>query len=499
MTYKRILLFALFSVVCLLASADVLKINSLKCNTMDLTASTNARLDFNNVPCAVVKVTLHSPGVAFEGNVVGEPVFRTNEYWVYLTDGTKFLNIKYPSAKSLMVKFADYGFESVKSKNTYVLDIDVLREKAGGQSFRDVAFNVNPPEAVLVVNNRLVSTTDGRAVISVSADGENTFLLSAKGYKSVAGVIGADSVIEVKLTEPRDIDAVNSIETEANQDYKKKNYAQALEKYIDICSDSRAMGRIHSMYKNGDGVEPDPAEGFRWVKLAAENGDSFWQYQLAWYFEKGEGTAVDSLQAFGWYEKSANAGYWSAAVTLGDKYFDGIGVHKDYKKALQWYYKAGKDPRALLRRGMIYYHGGAGVETDYESALDCFLKNEVDYTGKSQFYVAYMYENGLGVKKDLKEAAKWYRNSLENKNMDAAVNLALLYLQGKGVSKDYDEALRLLKKAAHENNAVAYAWLGKCYLEGKGVKKNKSFAKNWFDKAVDGGVDWAAEYLEKLK
>lgn len=466
---------------------------------MDLTASTNARLDFNNVPCAVVKVTLHSPGVAFEGNVVGEPVFRTNEYWVYLTDGTKFLNIKYPSAKSLMVKFADYGFESVKSKNTYVPDIDVLREKAGGQSFRDVAFNVNPPEAVLVVNNRLVSTTDGRAVISVSADGESTYLLSAKGHKSVCGVIGSDSVIEVKLSEPRDMAAVNSIEFEANQEYEKKNYAQALEKYIDICSDSRAMGRIHALYMRGDGVQHDEAEGFRWLKLAAENGDSFWQLQLARCFEEGKGTAVDSLQAFGWYEKSANAGDWYAAETLGDKYFDGIGVHKDYKKALQWYYKAGKLTKALLRQGMIYYHGGAGVETDYEKALDCFKKNEYDYTGKSQYYIAYMYANGLGVKKDIKEAVRWYRASVECQNMDAAINLALLYMQGMGVSKDYDEALRLLKKAAHENNAVAYAWLGKCYLEGKGVKKNKSFAKNWFDKAVDGGVDWAAEYLEKLK
>ncbi|MCM1021423.1 MAG: hypothetical protein NC343_04165 [Muribaculum sp.] len=81
------------------------------------------RLDANNEICALVKVVLPKRDVQFEGNIVGEPIFKTNEYWVYVTPGTKMLNIKVPDHYPLMVNFVEAGLGPLTSKSIYYLVI----------------------------------------------------------------------------------------------------------------------------------------------------------------------------------------------------------------------------------------------------------------------------------------------------------------------------------------------------------------------------------------
>ena len=67
------------------------------------------RTDFNNEICALVKVQLPIAGTGFEGNLIGDTPFKINEYWVYLTPGTKMLHIKAPGYYPLMADFRELG------------------------------------------------------------------------------------------------------------------------------------------------------------------------------------------------------------------------------------------------------------------------------------------------------------------------------------------------------------------------------------------------------
>ena len=119
---KQILLFAIMILTALGATAQEMRVRSMRMEPMDLTAATSQRKDLNGVPCAVVKVRMPR-GAAFEGSVIGTPDYRTGEYWVYVTAGSKFLRVKHESALPLHISFADHGVAPLESKATYVLDI----------------------------------------------------------------------------------------------------------------------------------------------------------------------------------------------------------------------------------------------------------------------------------------------------------------------------------------------------------------------------------------
>lgn len=117
-------------ILCLLASAfDVsgqkLTVEKMEVADGDLTASVHQRLDKNGNPCGLVKVQLPADGAKFEGNVLGDVVYKTGEYWVYMSEGSYMLNIKHPNYHPLMVNFRDYNIRKVERKTTYVLTLQM--------------------------------------------------------------------------------------------------------------------------------------------------------------------------------------------------------------------------------------------------------------------------------------------------------------------------------------------------------------------------------------
>ena len=114
---ESILLFSLLAVFCS-ARAQELKVKSFQMLERDLIGRTHERLDSNDEPCAVIRVT--GPKIKemrFEGNVVGEVIYSTGEAIVYMPDRARSLTIK--SENYGTVKF-DFP-ERVKMKVAYHL------------------------------------------------------------------------------------------------------------------------------------------------------------------------------------------------------------------------------------------------------------------------------------------------------------------------------------------------------------------------------------------
>ena len=76
--------------------AQELIVKNFRESDHDLAARTQSRKDINDNYCALLKVQLVASGAQFDGNVIGKVPFKNNEYWVYMSQGSKRLKIYHP-------------------------------------------------------------------------------------------------------------------------------------------------------------------------------------------------------------------------------------------------------------------------------------------------------------------------------------------------------------------------------------------------------------------
>ena len=437
------------------AMAQQLKVNSFGANTIDLTASTQMRRDANNEPCALVKVVLCAPDATFEGNIVGDTRLHTNEYWVYMTGGSKFLNVKVPVAKPLLVRFPDYGVDGLMPKTTYVLDLELPQQPAQSVAAQQQVFiNFSPATAMVVVNGKMLDTSGGTASTTLPADKEYSYMVAAKGYESSEGTFRLKSTAPTRLniqlypeaTQPAPQPTVAStpvstatttpvttpqptvdpaaIRREAQKAYNDKNYTRCMELCLQISNDPWAQFKIGYMYDVGKGIQQDYKE------------------------------------AANWYRKAADKNYTTAQYNLGYLYQYGQGVQQDYKEAMYWYRKAAEqnDADSQFKLGYMYYHG-KGVQQNYKEAVYWFRKAAEQNDADSQNYLGERYYYGEGVTKNYREAAYWYRKAAEQDHKNAMYNYGYSLYYGQGVAENRQEAYKWLKKAADKGNASAQKFI----------------------------------------
>ncbi len=80
--------------------------------------------------------------------------------------------------------------------------------------------------------------------------------------------------------------------------------------------DPNAQFLLATKYYNGNDVEQNIPEAFKWFKIASENGNPQAQYNLAVMYEEGEGVNANIEEAIKWYQKSAEQGYQDSIEAL---------------------------------------------------------------------------------------------------------------------------------------------------------------------------------------
>lgn len=129
---KRILFLILSLLLSFGASAQKLSVESFSLAATDISAQTQPRKDLNDEPCALVKVQFVGDILNVKGNVILPLLKKDYETWVYLTHGSRQMQVTAKNYLPLMIKFADYGVESVEKNRTYVL---VLSQTAPSSPF----------------------------------------------------------------------------------------------------------------------------------------------------------------------------------------------------------------------------------------------------------------------------------------------------------------------------------------------------------------------------
>lgn len=132
-----------------------------------------------------------------------------------------------------------------------------------------------------------------------------------------------------------------------------------------------ALGNIYST--GGNGIEQDEEKAFIFYQLAAEQGMSNAQYNLAAAYSVGRGVAQNFSKTEYWYSKCGEQEPTADAVTpvlcrhfLGNMYYQGDEIAQNYKKAMFWFKKASefKSQDSMANVGIMYANG-EGVMQDY--------------------------------------------------------------------------------------------------------------------------------------
>jgi len=116
--------------------------------------------------------------------------------------------------------------------------------------------------------------------------------------------------------------------------------------------DARAQFFMGERYLLGKGVKVDKAEAVKWLRKAADQGDSAYpgptfprssSTAKIWLGDRyfyGDGVSMDKAEGARWYRKAADQGDDMAQHLLGACYANGDGVPMDKAEAMKWFQKA---------------------------------------------------------------------------------------------------------------------------------------------------------------
>jgi TPR repeat protein len=106
------------------------------------------------------------------------------------------------------------------------------------------------------------------------------------------------------------------------------------------------------MYYDGQGVDKNMKEAFKWFKRAAS-----WKllnfpkalYYVGFMYANGQGVDKNMEKAFKWYKRAAAMDDGDSMYEVAYMYANGQGVKKDTDKALKWLNRAKRHPDATYK------------------------------------------------------------------------------------------------------------------------------------------------------
>ena len=124
---RKVILCLLCCCAAVVAGAQELKVEAFQRMDRDLFARTNERRDLNDVPCAVVRVSVSNANdYSFEGNIIGDVVYKPGEALVYMTQGSRNLTIKSDKFGSLKYEFT----QRLEKQVVYKLSMKLITSEA---------------------------------------------------------------------------------------------------------------------------------------------------------------------------------------------------------------------------------------------------------------------------------------------------------------------------------------------------------------------------------
>lgn len=126
------------------------------------------------------------------------------------------------------------------------------------------------------------------------------------------------------------------------------------------------------------GSKPDYAQAAKWLRTAAEMGDSSAQGNLGFLYWTGRGVPRDPVVAVNWFRKAAEGGDPQAMRCLGVACDKGLGVKRNPREAIRWLRRAAEagDAQAQAGVGRACYEGWNTPKNNAEALFWLTLATE---------------------------------------------------------------------------------------------------------------------------
>lgn len=492
---KRFCLFTIVVIYACCVFPQDIEVKKFEPLEKDQTAALSPRNDINDVTCGLIKVQIEEEGVEFEGNIIGDVASHSSEYWVYLSKGTKRLNIKHPNYIPVTVVFEDYGITRIESKKTYSLVLKANHKKnTGSNKTGKVLLKVQPSNADLSVDGNIVpNQSDGVYLMELS---QGNHYCSVKIGNS--DVYNKPFVVGKKFSE-----VVIDLTV-----YFSSVYVG--------CKDNDAEIYVNNAYKgkgSWNGTIPPGVTNFEIKKEGChpvlrtmeilENEEVKLDIKE---FEKISGKlklsfTPDSCDVYIDYVKRGNTSEKKLDVPIGRH---SLKVVKDYYKPyiVSFTIEEGQEFEITGNLDFKNYFSEIWVKA-HEGDADMQYKLAMCYEGRSHDVHTYAILDGwLGwdeSQRDMSKAFFWYKKAAELGHKEAQAQLAWCY-GGRGVERDDKQAVFWAQKSASQNSSYGCYQLGYHYAYGLGIEKDIDKAVYWLKKAVliDDNMKPAKNLLKKL-
>lgn len=453
---NRMIILALFLLSTVVIFAQKLFVESFEYLPTDLTARITKppRNDRNGTPCAVIRVGIALQGVVFDGDTIGESVYNTGEYLVYVPEGKRQITIRHENFVPLTVFFADYGIDRLKSLSTYRLTVLTSGGTPLPQKYSAVSKEAFQKALKILVDDNIADKKEAITILKeLSQNDVKAKNKLAYCYRTGFGV--------------------------------EQNFEMAADLYKESSKlhDKEAMEQLALLYLSGQGVVKDVEKGISLLKEAAIAGSASAMTKLGEIYLEGKVMDSDEKEAFRYFSKAAEENYPEAYYGLGHMYHNGFHVDLDIPNAVKCY-KQGAElgcSRCMNKLGQIYYDG-----ISYERKVD-MGNGKVSFVPDS-------------IPKDITQSVAYFQKAIERGNTYAMNNLSTLIFNGEvlGFSKDY--GFSLLKKSAEMDNPIAQYNLAGNYMSGEFVKIDRYESFKWLKRAAENGerdaVVMLSQYIE---
>ena len=293
--------------------------------------------------------------------------------------------------------------------------------------------------------------------------------------------------------------AAQRLYIQAEKYYRGQNFAKAFEFYQKAAKkgEAEATYSLGRMFEKGEGAAKNNEKALFWYRRAAELGSenaeraikgqeerlknelevkalqdgADAQYHLGKRFYDGDGVERDYKEAFKWYRKAAESGHADAQCGIAGMYECGEGVEEDYAEAARWYQMA--------------------LENGHAEAKDSLC--EMYYNLGEKYYY------GEDADEDYEESVKWYLKAAELGHADAQYSLGLCYENGDGVDQNYVEALTWYLKAAVQEHDEAREALRKLLSEMHESEDDADLAKEWCANILEEDDEADVGIIETIK
>jgi len=251
-------------------------------------------------------------------------------------------------------------------------------------------------------------------------------------------------------------------------------------------------------------------QALKWYKRAAEKGNPFAKFEMAWNYKSGVTSFSDKTyyilkpnailsdkyisEAVEPIKKMAEKGIARAQYYLAIMYGNGAGVEKNSSKSHQLYKESLKNGYGVagwqlaVQNELLDFN-----KADPQKAIYWYTKSAKAGYVEAKMQLGHIYELGLkndgrigGPLVDKDKALFWYNEAAKDGHIRAYYAMAsLLYPGPYKIEYEKQQRADLCLKGAEKGDVDAMVCIGSSYHYGRGVKKDYKAARMWFQKAEE--------------